>query len=163
MTTDLATRSRLMLMMFLQFFIWGAWWTTVGNYMRSHGMTDFIYVAYMSCPTGSIVAPFLFGAIADRFFPVQKVLGTLHLLSSAFLVAVMSAEVNLPALKMAMNLLGRQLLAELEHPFPPEQSTEMPRPSYPPAERISTYPATEWRGPEAPPPPRSYRGRRFVG
>ena len=76
-----------MLMMFLQFFIWGAWWTTVGNYMRSHGMTDLIYVAYMSCPTGSIVAPFLFGAIADRFFPVQKVLGTMHLMSSAFLLA----------------------------------------------------------------------------
>jgi len=53
--------------------------------MRSHGMTDLIYVAYMSCPTGSIVAPFLLGAIADRFFPVQKVLGTMHLLSSACL------------------------------------------------------------------------------
>src|SRR6185436_10337083 len=87
MTTDLATTSRLMLMMFLEFFIWGAWWTTVGNYMRSHGMTDLIYVAYMSCPTGSIVAPFLLGAIADRFFPMQKVLGTMHLLSSAFLLA----------------------------------------------------------------------------
>jgi nucleoside transporter len=86
MVTDVATRSRLMLMMFLQFFIWGAWWTTVGNYMRSHGMTDLIYVAYMSCPTGSIIAPFLLGALADRFFPVQKVLGTMHLLSSAFLV-----------------------------------------------------------------------------
>jgi nucleoside transporter len=87
MATELATRSRLMLMMFLQFFIWGAWWTTVGNYMRSHGMTDLIYVAYISCPTGSIVAPFLLGAIADRFFPMQKVLGTMHLLSSAFLLA----------------------------------------------------------------------------
>ena len=75
-----------MLMMFLQFFIWGAWWTTVGNYMRSHGMTDLIYVAYMSCPTGSIVAPFLLGSLADRFFPVQKVLGTMHLLSAAFLL-----------------------------------------------------------------------------
>jgi nucleoside transporter len=86
MATDLATTSRLMLMMFLQFFIWGAWWTTVGNYMRSHGMTDLIYVAYMSCPTGSIVAPFLLGSLADRFFPVQKVLGTMHLLSAGFLL-----------------------------------------------------------------------------
>jgi len=40
--TPLPTRLRLMVMMFLQFFIWGAWWTTVSNYMRSHGMTDFI-------------------------------------------------------------------------------------------------------------------------
>src|SRR5262249_8016892 len=44
-------------------------------------------VAYMSCPTGSIVAPFLLGALADRFFPVQKVLGVMHLLSAAFLLA----------------------------------------------------------------------------
>jgi nucleoside transporter len=86
MATDLSTRFQLMVMMFLQFFIWGAWWTTVGNYMRSHGMTDLIYVAYMSCPTGSIVAPFLLGSLADRFFPVQKVLGAMHLLSSAFIL-----------------------------------------------------------------------------
>jgi nucleoside transporter len=93
MATDRATTSRLMLMMFLQFFIWGAWWTTVGNYMRSHGMTDLIYVAYMSCPAGSIVAPFLLGSLADRFFPVQKVLGTMHLLSAAcLLVAPFLAE-----------------------------------------------------------------------
>ncbi len=87
MATSLGTRSRLMLMMFLQFFIWGAWWTTGGNYMRSHGMTDLIYVAYMSCPVGSIVAPFVMGTIADRYFPVQKVLGILHMLSGVFIIS----------------------------------------------------------------------------
>ena len=76
-----------MVMMFLQFFIWGAWWTTVSNYMRSHGMTDFIAQAFMSCPTGSIVAPFLLGALADRFFPVQKVLGTMHILGAVFIIS----------------------------------------------------------------------------
>ena len=76
-----------MVMMFLQFFIWGAWWTTGGNYMRTHGMTDLIYVAYLSCPVGSIVAPFFLGTIADRYFPVQKVLGILHLLSGAFIAS----------------------------------------------------------------------------
>jgi nucleoside transporter len=94
MATDLATRSRLMVMMFLQFFIWGAWWTTVSNYMRSHEMTDLIYVAFMSCPTGSIVAPFLLGALADRFFPVQKVLGVMHILGAIFIISAPFLAVN---------------------------------------------------------------------
>ena len=76
-----------MVMMFLQFFIWGAWWTTVSNYMRSHGMIDFIPEAFMSVGAGSIVAPFLIGALADRFFPVQKVLGVMHLLSAVFIIS----------------------------------------------------------------------------
>jgi nucleoside transporter len=76
-----------MVMMFLQFFIWGAWWTTVSNYMRSHGMIDLIPEAFMSVGVGSIVAPFLLGALADRFFPVQKVLGVMHLLSAVFIVS----------------------------------------------------------------------------
>ena len=77
-------KARLMAMMFLQFFIWGAWYATGGNYMKSRGMTDLIYVAYMASPIGSIVAPFFLGMIADRLFPVQKVLGVMHLLSGLF-------------------------------------------------------------------------------
>lgn len=68
-------------MMFLQFFIWGAWYATVGNYMKSSGMTDIIYLAYMASPIGSIIAPFFLGMIADRFFPVQKVMGVMHILA----------------------------------------------------------------------------------
>jgi nucleoside transporter len=78
---------RLMAMMFLQFFIWGSWYATGGNYMKSRGMTDAIYLAYMASPIGSIVAPFFLGMIADRLFPVQKVLGVMHLLSGAFVFA----------------------------------------------------------------------------
>ena len=77
-------KARLMVMMFLQFFIWGAWYTTGGNYMKSRGMTDVIHLAYMASPIGSIVAPFFLGMIADRLFPVQRVLGVLHVLSGLF-------------------------------------------------------------------------------
>lgn len=75
---------RLMAMMFLQFFIWGAWYATGGNYMKSRGMTDAIYLAYLASPIGSVVAPFFLGMIADRLFPVQKVLGVMHVLSGIF-------------------------------------------------------------------------------
>jgi nucleoside transporter len=75
---------RLMVMMFLQFFIWGSWYATGGNYMKNMGMTDVIYIAYMASPIGSIVAPFFLGMIADRFFSVQKVMGVMHVLSGIF-------------------------------------------------------------------------------
>ncbi|HEX5170191.1 MAG TPA: MFS transporter [Cyclobacteriaceae bacterium] len=78
-------KARLMLMMFLQFFIWGAWYATGGNYMKSHGMADVIYLAYMASPVGSIVSPFFLGMIADRFFPVQRVMGVMHILSGVFI------------------------------------------------------------------------------
>jgi nucleoside transporter len=77
-------KPRLMVMMFLQFFIWGSWYATGGNYMKSRGMTDVIYLAYMASPIGSIVAPFFLGMIADRLFPVQRVLGVMHVLSGLF-------------------------------------------------------------------------------
>jgi nucleoside transporter len=75
---------RLMVMMFLQFFIWGSWYATGGNYMKSHGMSDIIYLAYMVSPIGSIVSPFFLGMIADRFFAVQRVMGVMHILSGVF-------------------------------------------------------------------------------
>ena len=79
--------ARLMAMMFLQFFIWGAWYATGGNYMKSRGMTDLIYVAYMASPIGSIVAPFFLGMVADRLLPVQKVLAVMHISSGLFVFA----------------------------------------------------------------------------
>ena len=76
---------RLMAMMFLQFFIWGSWYATGGNYMKSHGMTDVIYLVYLASPIGSIVSPFFLGMVADRLFAVEKLMGVLHLLSGIFL------------------------------------------------------------------------------
>src|SRR5260221_8347742 len=89
---------RLMIMMFLQFFIWGSWYATGGNYMKSHGMSDIIYLAYMVSPIGSIVSPFFLGMIADRFFPVQKVLGAMHILSGIFLFCAPSLGAASPTL-----------------------------------------------------------------
>jgi nucleoside transporter len=97
-----------MAMMFLQFFIWGAWYATGGNYMKSRGMTDVIYLAYMASPIGSIVAPFFLGMIADRLFPVQKVLGVMHVLSGLFVLAaplVIERQIGSAPLFLALLLL----------------------------------------------------------
>lgn len=96
---------RLMGMMFLQFFIWGSWYATGGNYMKNHGMTDVIYLVYLASPIGSIVSPFFLGMIADRFFPVQKVMGVMHILSGLFVCAAPIAGNNSPSVFLILMLL----------------------------------------------------------
>jgi len=82
----LLTNARVSALMFLQFFVWGAWYATGGNYMKAQGRADIIYLAYLASPVGSIVSPFFLGVIADRFFPVQKVMGVMHILSGLFIL-----------------------------------------------------------------------------
>ena len=78
---------RLSVMMFIQFFIWGAWYVTVGNYMSAHGMSDGIFWAYTVGPIAAIVSPFFLGMVADRFFATERVLAVMHLLGGAALLA----------------------------------------------------------------------------
>lgn len=73
--------------MFLEFFVWGAWYVTVGNYMANIGMSDAIYWAFTVSPIGAIVAPFFLGMVADRFFATEKVLGVLHLIGGVAMFA----------------------------------------------------------------------------
>jgi nucleoside transporter len=80
-------------MMFLEFFVWGAWYVTVGNYMSRIGMSDVIYWAYTVGPIGAIISPFFLGMVADRFFSTERVLGGLHLVGGvAMLLAPFAAE-----------------------------------------------------------------------
>jgi len=75
-------------MMFLQFFIWGAWYTTIAVYMTNHGMERLTFWPYTVNPIAAIVAPFFLGLVADRYFATEKVLGVLHLLGGLILLAV---------------------------------------------------------------------------
>jgi nucleoside transporter len=72
---------KLSIMMFLQFFIWGAWYVTAPNYLGKIGFTgnDFGWT-YSVGPIAGMISPFFVGMIADRFFSAQKVMGILHLL-----------------------------------------------------------------------------------
>lgn len=74
-------------MMFLNFFIWGAWYVTMGTYLKaSLNVSDVnIGVAYGTQALGAIIAPFIIGLIADKFFAAQKILGVLHLIGAALL------------------------------------------------------------------------------
>ena len=84
----MTVRAKLSTMMFLQFFIWGAWYTTIGNYMAAHGMAGLTHWPYTVNPVAAIVAPFFLGLVADRYFATERVLGTLHLLGGAVMIAV---------------------------------------------------------------------------
>src|SRR5437763_8823986 len=74
-------------MMFLQFFIWGAWYTSIAVYMTNHGMATLTHWPYTVNPVAAIVAPFFLGLVADRYFATEKVLGILHLLGGLILFA----------------------------------------------------------------------------
>lgn len=89
-------------MMFLQFFLWGAWYVTMGPFMNESGMApETIGTAYSLAPIAAIISPFFLGLIADRFFPTQVVLGILHLLGGAFLLAAPAAAAQSPTLFLA--------------------------------------------------------------
>ncbi len=84
-----APTARLSAMMFLEFFIWGAWFVTVGVYLRQGiGWEPGIAIAYSVVPLAAIISPVFLGLVADRFLPTQVVLGIMHLLGGLFMFAV---------------------------------------------------------------------------
>ncbi len=80
-------RIQLSLMMFLEFFVWGAWFVTLGTYLGQTLKFDGVDIgaAYSTMPWGAIIAPFFVGMVADRFFSAQKVMGVLHLMGGVVL------------------------------------------------------------------------------
>ncbi|MEZ4948486.1 MAG: hypothetical protein R2784_03710 [Saprospiraceae bacterium] len=62
------TKTRLSFMMFLQFFIWGAWFVTMGTYLSTELSAEGAQIRqYETQAIGAILAPFIIGLIADRF------------------------------------------------------------------------------------------------
>jgi nucleoside transporter len=84
-TTSRSVVPLLSIMMFLQFFTWGAWFATLGQALGTNGLGDVIGSAYNAAPLGAIIAPLFLGIIADRFFPSQVVFAVLFLLGGVFL------------------------------------------------------------------------------
>lgn len=84
---SITNRILLSSMMFLQFFIWGAWFVTLGTFLGSNlQSTDGeIAQAFSTQSWGAILAPFIIGLIADRYFNAERILGILHLTGAVFL------------------------------------------------------------------------------
>jgi len=82
----LALRLNLSVMMFLQFAVWGAWFTVLGNYLGQLGFKgDSIGQIYGTMALGTIFAPLIVGQIADRFFPSQWLMSILHMAGAGVL------------------------------------------------------------------------------
>ena len=85
-TLSPSVRARLSAMMFLEFFIWGAWYVTAPLYLGNIGFDGAdIGWTYSVGPIAALVSPLFVGMIADRFFPSEKVLGVLHILGGLFM------------------------------------------------------------------------------
>lgn len=84
---NITTRLKLSLMMFLEFFIWGAWFVTLGTFLGNNLQASGSEIAsvFSTQSWGAILAPFIIGLIADRYFNAEKILGILHLVG-AFLM-----------------------------------------------------------------------------
>lgn len=77
----LTTKLQLSLLFFLEFFIWGGWFVTMGTFLSQsfNASGSQLAMAYETQSIGAIIAPFVIGLIADRYFAAQKILGILHL------------------------------------------------------------------------------------
>lgn len=80
-------------MMFLQFFVWGAWFVTLGTFLGANMSASGAQtgMAFSTQSWGAIIAPFIVGLIADRYFNAEKILGVLHLLGALLMYLMAQA------------------------------------------------------------------------
>lgn len=76
---------RLLIMMFLQYFVQGAWNMVIGAVLSAYDLKDIVGTTYSVLGIATIISPLFIGMVADRFFSSQKVMGTLHLLNAGVL------------------------------------------------------------------------------
>lgn len=87
------TKFRLSLMMFLEFFVWGSWYVTMGTFLGNNlqAKDQDISLAFSTQSFGAIIAPFIVGLIADRYFHAQRILGVIHLIGAGLMYLLYSA------------------------------------------------------------------------
>src|SRR3546814_6324494 len=82
-----SNRFKLSFMMFLEFFIWGAWFVTLGTFLfgtyKATGTQ--VGTAFLTQSFGAILAPFIVGIIADRYFTAQRIFTVLHIIGALIL------------------------------------------------------------------------------
>jgi nucleoside transporter len=87
------TRFKLSAMMFLEFFIWGAWFVTLGAFLNNNlkATNSEIGSVFSTQSWGAIIAPFIIGLIADRYFNAERILGVLHVIGAILMYQMYSA------------------------------------------------------------------------
>ena len=87
-------RIKLSVMMFLEFFIWGAWFVTLGTFLGNNLKASGSETAavFSTQSWGAIIAPFIIGLIADRYFNAEKILGILHLAGALLMYQMYESE-----------------------------------------------------------------------
>ncbi|GAA0499083.1 MFS transporter [Tatumella terrea] len=85
---DLNKTPRLLVMMFVQYFMQGAWNMTMGLVLSTYGMATSIGTAYALLGLATLLSPLFIGMVADRFFASQKVMAILHLINAAVILCV---------------------------------------------------------------------------
>jgi len=90
---NLTTRLQLSTMMFLEFFIWGAWYVTLGTFLfyNLHASGAQTGSVFSTQSWGAMIAPFIIGLIADRFFNAEKILAVLHLVGAVLMYQMYNA------------------------------------------------------------------------
>jgi nucleoside transporter len=88
-----SNRIKLSVMMFLEFFIWGAWFVTLGPFLGNtlHATGAQTGSVFSTQSWGAIIAPFIIGLIADKYFNAEKILGILHLLGAVLMYQLYKA------------------------------------------------------------------------
>jgi nucleoside transporter len=86
-------RFKLSLMMFLEFFIWGAWFVTLGTFLAANLKASGSQTAsvFSTQSWGAIIAPFIIGLIADRYFNAERILGVLHIIGAILMYQMYKA------------------------------------------------------------------------
>lgn len=108
-TTSTSTAIRLSVMMFLQFFIWGAWFVTLYLVLGGNGMASIIGDSYSTAPVAAMIAPLFLGLVADRFFSSERVMGVLLLIGGLLMLMVPAAVAAGDATKVFWLFTGHML------------------------------------------------------
>ncbi len=85
-------------MMFLQYYIWGSWYVTMGTFMSKFLNSTGIQIgaAYSALAIATMISPFFIGMIADRYFAAQRVMGVLHIIGGILLFIASRVTANAP-------------------------------------------------------------------
>src|SRR5207249_11960615 len=105
---SLTVRLKLSVLMFLQYFVWGAWYVTMGTWLggRLHFSGEQIGLAAGTTAVAAMISPFFVGMVADRFFATERILAVLHIAGA---VALFAASAQTQFVPLYVILIGYTL------------------------------------------------------